>query len=334
MPPLRLGIVGCGAIAEMAHIPASQRLDQVRLVALIDSDVAHAERLATRLGVSRVGADLDALTGAVDAVILATPPHVRCHLAREALNRHLHVLCEKPMGTNSAECREVIATARAVNRTLAVAHTYRFFPNWRHGRTLVQEGTLGRLIEARIEQGDPFSWPSRTVYTLRKGLVPGGVLFNEGVHVLDLLFWWFGEPADFDYQDDAVGGLESNVRLTLRYRSGGSAHLRLSRTCALSNSVEMRFEHGSLVFPVYEMATLTLGFNGKTERLTLYSKAWDFVAAAAMQLQDFVSAAVEGHRPLVSGEDGMSVVGFIEACYQRGAGRPRPAGTPQPGLTW
>lgn len=332
--PIRLGIVGCGAIAEMAHIPASQRVEQVRLVALVDSDVRHAEELAARLGIPVAAASLDDLVGAVDAIILATPPHVRCRLAREALERGLHVLCEKPMASTAAECAEMISAARDADRTLAVAHTYRFFPNRDHGRMLVHSRELGRLLEARIEQGDPFSWPSRTVYTLRRGLVPGGVLFNEGVHSIDFLFWWFGEPDNFDYEDDAVGGLESNVRLTLRYQDGGTAYLRLSRTCALSNTIEMRFAHGTLSFPIYDMAKLTLSMDGKDELVTVSRDSWDFVGAVALQLEDFVAAAIGRHPPHVPGEDGLKVVHFIESCYRRAARRPRPARMVPPGITW
>ncbi len=332
--PLRLAIVGCGAIAEMAHIPAAARVDEVRLVGLVDTDLAHAQALASRYGVPQAVAGLGALAGKVDAVVLATPPHIRSPLAQQALEHGLHVLCEKPMANSPVECRQMIKVAKSVQRTLAVAHTCRFYPNRVYARSLFQTGRLGRLISAKIEQGDPYSWPTRTAYTLRKEWVPGGVLFNEGVHLLDMLFWWFGDPESLNYHDDSLGGLESNVRLALSYPDGGIVHYRLSRTGALSNRVEMQFERATLSFPIYDMAALTLGLNGQSEELTVHTKRWDFVEAVAMQLRDFALAALDGRPPTVPGEAGLSVVSFIESCYQRAAQRSRPTRAPLPGITW
>jgi FkbM family methyltransferase len=330
----RLAIVGCGAITEMAHIPAAVRLTPVRLVGLVDSDLARAQALAARHGIPRAVARLEDLSSEVDAVILATPPHVRGVLAQTALACGLHVLCEKPMANSAAECRAMMEQARVAQRTLVVAHTYRFFHNRAYARTLFRAGHWGRLVSARIEQGDPFSWPTRTAYTLRKQWVPGGVLFNEGVHILDMLFWWFGTPAGFDYYDDSLGGLESNVRLTLHYPEGTSIHYRLSRTCSLKNRIEMQFEKASLAFQMYNMAEAELAAGGQTCRLTLAPEPWDFVAAATAQLRDFLLAAMEGRPTEIPAEAGLAVVDLIEACYRSKRQRPRPLQAPAPGMTW
>src|SRR5205807_7856167 len=110
---------------------------------------------------------------------------------------------------------------------------------------------------------------------------------------------------------------------------------RLSRTCALANRVEMRFENGSLAFSLYDMADLEVAVQGQqTRHETLHEKSWDFHAAAKAQLRDFVSAAVEGRESRIPGEAGLAVVELIEACYRSKAQRARPRQTPLPGLTW
>jgi len=334
MGPVRLGIVGCGAVAEMAHIPAAQQVEDAHLVALIDTDLARANSLAARHAIPLVAAGVEDVAEEVDAVILATPPHVRCHIARQALERGLHVLCEKPMANTSDECRQMVEMARSAQRTLAVGHTYRFFPNRIRSRALIQGGELGSLISGKIEQGDPFSWPSHTFYTLKKDWVPGGVLFNEGIHLLDMLLWWFGTPSSFEYRDDSLGGLESNVQLSLSYADGSVVSFRLSRTSRLANRVELQFRQGAISFPVYDMGTLGLAMNGKLETLVLQEPTWDFVRAAAAQLRNFSLSILQGRPPAVTGEEGLAVVAFIEACYARSAERSRPARTPSPGLTW
>jgi predicted dehydrogenase len=239
------------------------------------------------------------------------------------------------MANSVAECQLMIAKARSARRTLAVAHTYRFFANRCHARALFQAGELGAFVEARIEQGSPFTWPTRTAYTLRKEWVPGGVLFNEGLHTLDMLLWWFGPPRRFEYSDDSLGGLESNVRLTLEYDNGAKAHFRLSRTCSLSNRIEMRFEKASIAFPMYNTSEIELTENGQDrQRLTLGKEPFEFVEAVAAQLRDFAQAATEGCPTNIPAEAGLAVLDLIESCYRDKAQRLRPKETPLPGLTW
>lgn len=332
---LRLAIVGCGAITQMAHLPAADKVDEIRLIGLVDTDIDQAQSLASEYGIPRVAAQLEDIVGEVDAVILATPPHVRSKLAQLALERGLHVLCEKPMANSVAECQQMIAKAQAARRTLAVAHTYRFFANRCHARALFQAGELGPLVEARIEQGSPFSWPTRTAYTLRKEWVPGGVLFNEGLHTLDLLLWWFGPPRRFEYTDDSLGGLESNVRLTLEYDGGARIHFRLSRTCSLSNHIAMRFEKASVAFPMYNSAEIELTEHGRQpQRLTMGKEPFAFVEAVASQLRDFALTATEGQPTNIPAEAGLAVLDLIERCYREKAQRPRLKETPLPGMTW
>lgn len=331
---LRLAVVGCGAIAESAHIPAAMQVEDAQLVAVVDTDLAHAQAVASRHGVRLAATTLNELSGAVDAVILATPPHVRGLLAREALANGFHLLCEKPLANSSAECEEMVTAARQAGRVLAVGHNYRFFPNRAHAHRLYASGQLGRMVKVTIEQGDPFGSSSRTLYTLRREMVPGGVLLNEGVHALDLLFWWFGEPERFEYRDDSLGGLESNVDMILTYPDGGVAEFRLSRTSSFSNRVDMRFERGALSFPLYDMAALTVEKDGRSEDLMLHRTSWDFVEVAAAQLQDFVTAVRQQSSPSVAGTDGLRIVRFIECCYQRAAERRRPAATPLSGVPW
>jgi len=310
-------------------------VENVRLTGLVDVDGARARAVASQFDVPFAATALGEVADRADAVILAAPPHVHASLAGEAFQRGLHVLCEKPMANSAAECRQMMAAARDARRVLAMAHTYRYFPNRMHARSMYAEGRMGRMLSVDVEQGAPCNWPSRTGYTLRKELVPGGVLFNEGVHVLDMLLWWFGEPEHFEYHDDSLGGLESNVRIHLRYRGAAAASFRLSRTCELRNRVEMQFERGRMSFLLYDMSGLTvMDEDGKSASLTFHHKTWDFGHAAVEQLRDFADAVLDRRPPSIPGAVGTQVVEFIEACYRKRRSRSRPTLIPQPGVTW
>src|SRR5688572_12648629 len=201
----------------MGHIPAACKLDKVELVGLVDSDVRRAETLAERFGVPHAAKSLSDLGSNIDAVILSTPPHIRPALAAEAFSAGFHALCEKPLANSSDECSAIIAGAERANRRLAVAHTCRFFPNRLHVRSLLERKDLGKVVHVEVEQGDPYDWPTRSGYTVRQELVSGGAMLNEGLHTLDTLIWWFGAPLTFDYEDDALGGIESNARVNMRF---------------------------------------------------------------------------------------------------------------------
>jgi predicted dehydrogenase len=85
-----------------------------------------------------------------------------------------------------------------------------------------------------ISEGGQFNWPAQSASFFQKSNSQGGVLADLGVHVLDLLIWWFGMPEKVGYEDDAMGGLEANCRLELEFAGGVSGTVRLSRDTQLS----------------------------------------------------------------------------------------------------
>jgi len=88
---IRVAVVGCGAIAQRAHIPAVRANANAKLVALVDEDIVVARSLAQRFAVPRATNILETVLPEVDAVILATPPHVRPQLAKPALEMGKHL---------------------------------------------------------------------------------------------------------------------------------------------------------------------------------------------------------------------------------------------------
>ena len=331
---LRIAVVGCGAIAEKGHIPAAMQVAGVHLVALVDTDRARAERLAEQFGVTKAICDLGEVSNEIDAVILATPPHVHPVLAERAFEAGLHVLCEKPLANSSVECRIMLAAAEQADRVLAMAHTYRFFPNRTHVHSLLQQKTLGRVYAVDVEQGNPSNWPTHTGYTFRCEMVTGGVLLNEGIHSLDALFWWFGDPSEFGYEDDAIGGLESNVRIKMSFTDDIAGTFRLSRTCKLENRIVIKGEMGGVSVSMYDQAQVLLYRDGQAVAQTLASDSWGFVGAVAEQLRDFAVSIETKRPPRVRGADGLRIVEFIEQCYALKRIRPLPECAPIPGVTW
>jgi len=332
--PLRMAIVGCGAIARAMHIPACLAVEEVSLSALVDSDRSRVDAAATDFRVTVAATELSAVAGQVDAVVLCTPPHTHAGLAQGAFRLGLHVLCEKPLGNSARECDAMIDAGRDAGRVLAVAHIFRHWPSRSAVRDVIRTGEFGAVQSVDVAQGNPYSWETATGYNMRRELVPGGVLFDAGIHPLDTLLWWLGDPASFDYEDDALGGLESNARLRLGFAGGVKAVLRLSRTCRLANEFRVGCEHGTLVLSAYNPWQYEVRRAGAVEVRSCLPAAVDHCYCEQAQVRDFAQSIRAGRAPRVTGEEAARAIHLIEDCYQARRVRPLPDMAPIPGLTW
>src|SRR5438046_1314561 len=97
MPPLRIAVVGAGAVSEIYHLPALKRSRRAVLAAIVDADPARAAAVARRFGVATALRDPYELPGKVDAAIVATPNALHADIACMLLGEGIHVLCEKPL---------------------------------------------------------------------------------------------------------------------------------------------------------------------------------------------------------------------------------------------
>ena len=271
----------------------------------------------------------------VDFAIVATRPHLHASIAIQCLHGGLPVLCEKPLANSVNECESILIAARRTFRRIAVCHNYRYFPNRVLIREKIRAGFFGSKIDISIFEGGITTWPTQSGYAFRKDLVPGGILFNNGIHSIDFLLWCLGQPIDFEYHDDSIGGLESNAEIKINFGNDCRAHLRLSRTCRLQNKILIKGEKTVASMKVFEMNKVLRNDNSEMWSGDLNEKtAQDFSHIALLQLQNFISALHGAGTPTCSGEEGAEVVDLIEKCYALKRSRPRPESTPIPGLMW
>jgi predicted dehydrogenase len=204
---IRVGVLGAGAAALTAHLPALQAGERFELAGLCDVSeprlAAALARFPTRAASSP--AELFALPG-LDAVVVATPPQSHAALAAAALRGGLHVLCEKPLAPSAGECRELMELAAARDLVLAVGHEKRFHPTLERVRGLLAEGAIGevfyggvhwaaaaklepdRLIPEGFRHGYEWRW--------RDLAVGGGLVQDHLPHYVDLIRHWTGEEPE------------------------------------------------------------------------------------------------------------------------------------------
>jgi myo-inositol 2-dehydrogenase / D-chiro-inositol 1-dehydrogenase len=199
--PLRIGLIGLGAIGAGAHLRAIRAHRDCELVAVADvSPAALAAAAALVPPCARQTSDPAELLGAadVDAIVLATPPWETHRLAAQALAKGLYVLAEKPLAPTAREARALRLVPGAEER-LQVGFAYRHHPAIDRLRAVVGEGLLGTPLlywnvvsdEASDPRGDP-GHEERILETLRHG----PPMIHDGAHVCDRLNLVFGSTCD------------------------------------------------------------------------------------------------------------------------------------------
>lgn len=331
----RLAIVGCGTISNYLHAPAIELSKHCALHAVVDSDLARAEEFASRFGLKAVGTRIEDISARVDAVVLATPPDSKVALAERALALGLDLVCEKPLANSVSECSRIADLGIRYRRTISVFHQFRFWPNRLEIRRMIIEGELSPPISVRIELGQPYSWTSVSGYTVRKEMVSGGVLINAGIHPLDTLIDWFGDPISTDYQDDAVGGLESNARIAAQFDGGIEAKIRISRTCNLKNEIVLSADQFAIMVKNSDPFSFDVrAADGSVRTVQIGEHPRGFLAPAADFYDDFARAVIESREPRVNAIEGSRVINWVESCYRQKSSRSLPEIAPIPGETW
>ncbi|MBM4436238.1 MAG: Gfo/Idh/MocA family oxidoreductase [Actinobacteria bacterium] len=196
MTPLRIGVIGAGNIAR-GHIRKFTSMEGVAVTAL--ADPSEASLSATRAALDggaevRTYADWHTMLDreALDAVLVATPHTLHHGQVVAALDRGLHVLCEKPLAHTADLCADLARRATAAERTLVVAFQRRFDPAYRYMRALVRGGEIGDLQHVIAVQAQ--GWAKLTEGTWRRtlDLGGGGQLSDSGAHLFDMLLWTSG----------------------------------------------------------------------------------------------------------------------------------------------
>lgn len=303
---MKLLIIGGGAIADTTHIPAAKKLLDVNCIVLAEPNTVQAEKLRTKHGLLHVVSDYHEALNDVDACIICTPPHVRNGILKECISAGKHVLCEKPLSPSSAETKAILNSAPD-DLVIGMCHTYRFYPNRKQIRKLIKGGFFGEQVFISINEGGPSAWPTVSGYCFRKEMVPGGALYDNGIHSLDFLLWCLGQPNEVKYEDDAMGGLESNLSIDMRFDKA-RAFFKLSRTLELSNTIVIEGNGHKAVLGVYESSKYLL--DGKI----LYASDVK-IDLGKEQLSNFL-LTIEGKEEIscpVSG--GIATLELLEHCY-------------------
>ncbi len=323
--PIRLGIVGCGAVARIAHLKALRSLPQfdVRMLCDRNREVAHTTKrmFGLRAGVAT---DLHDLSGQVDAALVCVWPKDHYSVTRELLEMGLDVMCEKPITTASDDAIDLVEAAERKGRIVAVGQWCRYLRcSWILKRLLDLQ-FLGEICEVSAEFGGDLSWPMATGAYFDPHTTRGGVMFDAGVHVLDLVVWLFGGLRRIEYRDDSFGGMEANAVLSGVLDLDGHevpCRVAASWTHALFNGVRVRASRGEaeLRFDEGHQLLVRKPLDGEPVEFRMTDKGCDipFRSSAAQQalLEDFANAVRFRRPPVASARSAILPLVILEEAY-------------------
>lgn len=196
---INIGIIGCGKIAQVRHIPEYAQNPDAHLSGYFNPNRKRAEDMAAKYGgkvydtAQELLADKD-----IDAVSVCTANYAHASLSIEAMQAGKHVLCEKPMATTLKDCEDMVECAQKTGKFLMIGHNQRLARAHVEAKRLLNEGAIGRIITFRTTfgHGGPETWsidPGKNVWFFDKKRAAMGAMADLGVHKTDLIQYLTGQ---------------------------------------------------------------------------------------------------------------------------------------------
>jgi predicted dehydrogenase len=202
---IKVGIIGFGFMGRM-HYRCWKSMRNAHVVALCDENrqawhgpgggnIAGAEG-EVDLSDLTVYADPDEMLARekLDAVSITLPTHLHAALTLKALERGVHVLCEKPMALSPADGQRMIEAAQKNGKILQIGHCIRFWPEYSKAKEIVDSGAYGRVVTASFQRYSATAYSKKDSWFADENK-SGGMVFDLHIHDTDFVQYLFGMPA-------------------------------------------------------------------------------------------------------------------------------------------
>jgi len=333
---ISFGIVGTGVIADF-HAKAIAAVPGTRLAGVYSRNREKAEEFARRHNTVATGSleELIALPG-LDAACITTPSGSHAEVAVPLLKAGKHILCEKPLDVTLEKIDAIIGASREGGRYLAAVFQMRFGEGAGRLKRALAEGRFGRLTLAScyIKWWRSQEYYDQGAWRGTKALDGGGVLFNQGIHGIDLLQWLVGMPEEVQARIGTLAHerieVEDTAAAVLKYACGALGVIEASTASwpGFSTRIEISGDRGSAVLEDGKIVFWKFAEEREEDAAILAecgsaklgSGASDPKAISIeghrLQIEDLANAIREGRPPLIKGEDARNAVKLILAIYE------------------
>lgn len=328
---LKVGVIGCGSIAQYRHLPEYEANPYVQIVAVCDSNKKRAKEVANKFGVNMY-TDYNELINCeeLDAVSVCTPNDLHASISIVALQSGIHVLCEKPMATSKKDAEMMIEAAEKSGKKLMIGHNQRFVTSHQKAKQLIGNGEIGKIYSFRTAFGHsgPENWSvdGKESWFFKKDEAFLGAMGDLGVHKADLIRYILNEEitevgAFVETSAKTFSNVDDCAVCMLKSESG------IIGTLAASWSYVSKEDNSTIIYG--EKATLRLE-DDPTYSLILQYKNGEVVKyeldkiqsnAAVGQsnshvIEQFVESILSDKEPLINGVEGMKSLEVILAAIQ------------------
>jgi UDP-N-acetylglucosamine 3-dehydrogenase len=330
MSKLKIGVVGCGSIAQFRHLPEYAGNKNAEIVAVCDVVEDRVKATAEKYNAKSYTSYEELFKSeSLDAVSVCLPNHLHAPVSISALNAGFHVLCEKPMATSKEEAEAMIEAAKQNGKKLMIGHNQRFVASHQKAKELIASGTLGKIYSFRTAFGHPgpedWSADGRESWFFRKDEAFIGAMGDLGVHKTDLIRFLLGEEvvevgAFVETLSKGDTDVDDNAVCILKTESGTIGTLAASWSYAKEdNSTVIYGEKGILRLeddPNYSLVSQYQ--NGEVVKYELGQiQSNDSGGQTSSHVIDnFVASIIKDVEPPVTGEEGMKSLQVILAALE------------------
>lgn len=319
---LRVGLVGCGAHGR--SLAAALRASaQWELVACADPDVAARTAVASDQIVPFPAVEELLARVAVDAVVLATPPHYLYETALAAIAAHCHVLAEKPIGMDETEAAQLEEAVARAGICYMAGYSFRFCPALQQLYALLQAGAVGEIYAIQASIGvNPLNHDWHASPT-----TGGGPLLYVGSHLVDELLWFLNdEPvevaAHIRYRADTQA--DDIATFTLHFAKGATAHCLVTQAAdGFYNNLDIYGRDGRISlrgvdYLNYSVEVVSRTLPAYAEPTQIRPRIWGDpkLAMLTAELAEFAGAITERRQPSVTVGDGRRVLQVLDGVVK------------------
>lgn len=340
---LNVAVIGLGMGRH--HLKDYCANPRARAVALCDVDTSRLAQFAAECKIPQECCFTDhramlARAGALelDAASVALPNAFHAPVTIDCLRAGLHVLCEKPMAMNVRQAQAMLAAARRARRRLMINFSYRFMPQTRSLKSLVDTGAIGDVYYGRTAWYRRRGLPGFGGWFGQKKLSGGGPIIDLGVHRIDMAMWLMGSPRPVSVSASTYNVIGARIAKELKKEFDvediGGALIRFDNGATLIAEASW----AGFTQKREEMITQLLGTRGgilhsnvnetyefEARVFTEHDGAlWEAklqqgLAPCPTAYQEFVDACLDGRESLAPGEHGLAVQQILDAIYKSAA---------------
>lgn len=331
MVMLKIGVIGCGKIAQVRHIPEYAVNEQVELVGFFNPTVSRAEDMVKKYG-GRVYAAAEELIAApdIDAVSVCSANYSHAELAIKALKAGKHVLCEKPMATTLEDCLAMVNAAKESGKRLMIGQNQRLAKAHIEAKKLLDAGLIGSVVTFRTAfgHGGPETWsikPGNDTWFFDKSRAVMGVMADLGIHKTDLIRYLLGQEVvkttarlvtlDKKGPDGELIGVDDNAICIYEMSGGATGTMTVSWTHygAEDNSTVLYGTKG--IMRIYDDPAHSIVVklaDGSEQVFDVEQIQTNDNQTASGVIDEFVDAVI-GDRPSILDAEG--VIGSMKAVF-------------------